>query len=31
VAEERLMMRPPSRSSGSARWMMKNGARTLTV
>jgi hypothetical protein len=27
--EEMLMMRPPSRSNGSARWMMKNGARTL--
>jgi hypothetical protein len=29
VPEEMLMIRPPSRSRGSARWMMKNGARTL--
>ena len=27
--DEMLMMRPPSRSSGNARWVMKNGARTL--
>jgi hypothetical protein len=26
-AEEMLMMRPPSRNRGRARWMMKNGAR----
>ena len=25
------MMRAPSRSSGRARWMMNNGARTLTA
>src|SRR5262249_37576658 len=31
TAEEMFTMRPPSRISGSARWMMNSGARTLTA
>jgi hypothetical protein len=29
--EETLMILPPSRSRGRARWVMKNGARALTA
>jgi hypothetical protein len=31
ATDEIVMMRPPSRSSGNARWMMKYGARTFTA
>src|SRR5215831_1406361 len=31
TAEEMFTMRPPSRITGNARWMMNSGARTLTA
>jgi hypothetical protein len=31
ATDEIVTMRPPSRSNGSARWMMKYGARTFTA